>query len=236
MRHLGFVLGAVVLCALSTSAQAGLATSAISGTSAPATESAVSVVPAVDTLYAVASTPATPSSPLAEPAQPAPAAAPASLVQSVFQTYNLQAYVGYTFFRFYADKNITNNMNGLNLGLDYYPGGKWIGLDGEFIGTFGSIPTCTTKFVMIAGGPRFRWLGPRGIEVWAHGLAGYSNFLPQTALGNHSAFGFEAGAGVDLNIREQRWALRFAGDGIGTHYFNTFQMSPKFSAGVVFKF
>lgn len=232
MRHLGFVLGAVVLCALSTSAQANSETPAIP---APATWSAVSLVPAAGTtLYAVATTPATPSSSVAQPAQPDPA--PASLVQSVFETYNLQAYVGYTFFRFYADPKFTTNTNGLNLGLDYYPGGGWIGLDGEFIGTFGSAPGCTTKFVMVAGGPRFRWLGPRGIEVWAHGLAGYSNFLPQTALGNQSAFGFEAGAGVDLNIRQQRWALRFAGDAIGTHYFSTFQVSPKFSAGVVYKF
>ena len=232
MRHLGFVLGAVVLCALSTSAQANSGTPA---TSAPAIGSAVSLAPtAGTTLYAVATTPATPSSPLAQPGQPDPA--PASLVQSGVETYNLQAYVGYTFFRFYADPKFTTNTNGLNLGLDYYPGGGWIGLDGEFIGTFGSAPGCTTKFVMVAGGPRFRWLGPRGIEVWAHGLAGYSNFLPQTALGNQSAFAFEAGAGVDLNIRQKRWALRFAGDAIGTHYFSTFQMSPKFSAGVVYKF
>lgn len=234
MRHLGFVLGAVVLCALSTGAQVNSEASATSSTSAPAIESAVSLAPAASTLYAVASTPATPSFSLAEPAEPA--AAPASLVQSVFQTYNLQAYVGYTFLRFYLDKNLTNNMNGLNLGLDYYPGGKWIGVDGEVIGTFGSVPTCTTKFVMVAGGPRFRWLGPRGIEVWAHGLAGYSNFLPQTAFGTQSAFGFEAGAGVDLNIRQQRWALRIAGDAIGTHYFSSFQVSPKISTGVVFKF
>jgi len=231
MRHLGLVLGAVVLFALSTSAQANLGTPEAS---TPATENAVSLAPAANTLYAVASAPASPASPAAQPAQPAPA--PASFVQSVFQTYNLQAYVGYTFFRFYADKNFTNNMNGLNLGLDYYPGGGWIGIDGEVIGTFGSAPGCTTKFVMVAGGPRFRWLGPRGMEVWAHGLAGYSNFLPQTALGNQSAFGFEAGAGVDLNIRQQRWALRLAGDAIGTHYFSTYQISPKISAGIVYKF
>ncbi|MGC2330689.1 MAG: hypothetical protein WA581_04500 [Candidatus Acidiferrales bacterium] len=231
MRHLGFVLGAVILFALSAGAQASSETPTVSTV---ATEDPASFTPVANTLYAVASTPATPSLPLAQPAQPDPA--PASLVQSVFQTYNLQAYVGYTFFRLYLEPKLTNNMNGLNLGLDYYPGGGWIGVDGEVVGTFGSAPGCTTKFVMAAGGPRFRWLAPRGIEVWAHGLAGYSNFLPQTAFGNHSAFAFEAGAGVDLNIRQQRWALRLAGDMIGTRYFSTYQYSPKFSAGVVFKF
>jgi hypothetical protein len=231
MRHLGFVLGAIVLCALGTSAQASLESSAVSTS---AIQSDVSLVPVANTLYAVASTPATPGLPLAQPAEPDPA--PASLVQSVFQTYDWQAYVGYTFFRFYLEPKLTNNTNGLNLGLDYYPGGGWIGVDGEFVGTFGSAPGCTTKFVMAAGGPRFRWQGPRGIEVWAHGLAGYSNFLPQTAFGNQAAFAFEAGAGVDLNVRQQRWALRLAGDMIGTRYFSTYQYSPKFSAGVVFKF
>jgi hypothetical protein len=233
MRHLGLVLGAVVLCALCTSAQANSGNPAGSSS---VTRSDVSFLPVANTLYAVASMPAIPSLPFAQPAQPDPSPAPASLVQSVFQTYNLQAYVGYTFFRFYVEPKFTTNMNGLNLGLDYYPGGGWIGVDGEFVGTFGSGFGCTTKFVMAAGGPRFRWLGPRGIEVWGHGLAGYSNFLPQTAFGNHSAFAFETGAGVDLNVREKRWALRFAGDMIGTRYFSTYQFSPKFSAGVVFKF
>lgn len=230
MRYLGFVLGAIVLFAVGAGAQTSPATltSTVQNVSSDA--------PPAYALYAVASTPAvpTPAAPsLSEPAQPA---APASLVQSVFQTYNLQAYVGYTFFRFYAEPKFTNDMNGINLGIDYYPGGGWIGVDGDFIGTFGSTPTCTTKFVMASGGPRVRWLGPRGIEIWAHGLVGYSNFLPQTALGNHSAFAFQGGAGVDLNIRQQRWAIRLAGDVIGTRYFSTGQYSPKFSAGVVFKF
>jgi opacity protein-like surface antigen len=231
MRHLGFVLGAVILFALSAGAQASSETPTVSTVT---NQGAVSFTPAANALYAVASTPATPSLTLAQPAQPDPA--PASLVQSVFQTYNLQAYVGYTFFRLYLESKLTNNMNGLNLGLDYYPGGGWIGVDGEVVGTFGSAPGCTTKFVMAAGGPRFRWLAPRGIEVWAHGLVGYSNFLPQTAFGNHSAFAFETGAGVDLNVRQKRWALRLAGDMIGTRYFSTYQYSPKFSAGVVYKF
>ncbi len=235
MKHLGFVLGAIILFALSTGAQINSGTPATSmSTTQDAVQNTAALAPAANTLYAAALTPATPSSPLAQPAQPDPA--PASLVQGVFQTYNLQAYVGYTFFRMYLDPKLTNNMNGLNLGLDYYPGGGWIGVDGEFIGTFGSTPSCTTKFVMAAGGPRFRWLGPRGIEVWAHGLIGYSNFLPQTAFGTQSAFAVGAGAGVDLNIRQQRWALRFAGDAIESHYFGTFQLSPKFSTGVVFKF
>jgi hypothetical protein len=237
MRHLGFVLGAIVLFAASASAQ----TSAVNPPTGLAltTDNVASSVPVANALYAVASTPAVPEDPaafsLALPAKPAPEPDPAP-VQSVYQQYNWQLYVGYTFFRFYAEPKLTNDMNGLNISAVYYPGGRWIGAEGEVVGTFGSIPTCTTKFVMASGGARFRWLTTHSIEAWAHGLVGYSNFLPQTALGTHSAFGFETGAGVDLNVRQQRWAIRLAGDLIGTHYFSTFQYSPKVSAGIVIKF
>jgi|SRR5579862_2275878 hypothetical protein len=227
MRHLGFVLGAFVFCALSAGAQTS------SGT--PAAAMLTSLQPATadtNTLYA-ASAPT--SSFPAQPALPEPAPAPEP-VQSVFQTYDMQIYFGYAFFRFYAEPKLTNDMNGVDLSAVYYPGGKWFAPDAEVVGTFGSIPTCTTKFVMAAGGGRVRWLGPRGIEVWAHGLVGYSNFLPQTALGNHSAFAFETGAGVDLNLRNARWAVRVSGDLIGTRYFSTGQYSPKVSAGIVLKF
>ncbi|HYL46224.1 MAG TPA: hypothetical protein VEU52_04300, partial [Candidatus Limnocylindrales bacterium] len=86
------------------------------------------------------------------------------------------------------------------------------------------------------GGPRFRWSLPRGLELWGHGLVGYSHFAPQTPFGGQNAFAFEVGAGVDINVRHQKWALRFAGDMIGSHYFGTEQYSPKASAGVVYKF
>ncbi|HEX4073983.1 MAG TPA: hypothetical protein VHX49_01150 [Candidatus Acidoferrales bacterium] len=227
MRHLGFALGAIFLFAASAGAQVSADTpSAITLTA----WNAAPDVPTENTLYASASTP-TPA--LTALVEPAPAPEP---VQSVFQTYNMQIYVGYAFFRFYAEPKFTNDMNGLVLSGVYYPGGGWWAPEGEVTGTFGSTPTCTTKFVMAAGGGRVRWLGPRGIEVWAHGLVGYSNFLPQTALGNHSAFAFETGAGVDLNLRHQRWALRIAGDMIGTRYFSTGQYSPKVTAGIVVKF
>ena len=158
-------------------------------------------------------------------------------MQSVFQNYNWQAYFGYTFFRFYVVPKFTDNMNGLNLGIVYYPGGRWFGADGEFIGTWGrSIGPNTTKFVAGMGGGRVRWSAPHNLEVWGHGLVGISNLLPQTALGNQSAFLYELGAGVDLNVLNSHWAIRVSGDMIGTHYFNTYQYSPKISAGVVFRY
>jgi hypothetical protein len=157
-------------------------------------------------------------------------------VYGVFQNFNWQATAGYTFFRFYVLPHVTSDMNGLNLGLVYYPGGKWYAADGEFVGEWGSVHGVGTKYVQGMGGGRVRWLAPRGIEVWGHGMVGGSHFLPQTAFGSQSSFAYEIGAGVDLNLHQRRIAYRVSANMVGTHYFGTYQYSPDLSAGVVFKF
>jgi hypothetical protein len=157
-------------------------------------------------------------------------------VYGVFQNFNFQATAGYTFFRFYILPHVTSNMNGLNLGLVYYPGGKWYAADGEFVGAWGSVSGVTTKYVQGMGGGRARWAGPRGIEVWGHGMVGGSHFLPQTAFGSQTSFSYEIGGGVDLNLHQRRIAYRVSANMVGTHYFGTYQYSPDISAGVVFKF
>ena len=45
-----------------------------------------------------------------------------------------------------------------------------------------------------------------------------------------------AGVGVDLNGHHRHVALRFAVDGIASRFFNTYQVSPKASVGIVYKF
>ena len=157
-------------------------------------------------------------------------------VRGVFKAYNWQATAGYTFFRFYIIPGVESNMNGINLGMVYYPGGHWIGADGEFIGAWGSVEGFSTRYVQAMGGPRFRWAAPRGLEIWGHGLVGGSHFLPQTALGNQGAFAYEVGGGVDLNIHQRRIAYRASANMVGTRYFGTYQYSPNVSIGVVFKF
>jgi hypothetical protein len=157
-------------------------------------------------------------------------------VYGVFQHYNWQATAGYTFFRFYVVPHVTDNMNGINLAMQYYPGGKWFAADGEFIGAWGSALGFSTKYVQGMGGGRVRWSAPRGIEVWGHGLVGGSHFLPQTSFGNQGAFAYEVGGGVDLNLHQKRIAYRVSANMVGTRYFGTYQYSPNISAGVVFKF
>ncbi len=89
-------------------------------------------------------------------------------------------------------------MNGIDLGAVYYPGASWIGADGDILAEYGTFLNHSSKFTSYMGGARFRWQAPRGIELWAHGLAGFAKFLPQTALGGQTAFSYEAGGGMDL--------------------------------------
>src|SRR4029077_12956105 len=165
----------------------------------------------------------------------AAAADPPQYVQNVHVTYNWQAYFGYTFFRFYEVPGTQRDTNGFNYSMVYYFK-DWVGVDGEFA----VIKTSEDAFewwVLFGGrGPRFRWSGPRGLELWGHVLFGYSHLTPQTSFGSQDAFAYEAGGGADINILRTRWALRIGADMVGSHYFRTYQYSPKAFAGVVYKF
>jgi len=158
-------------------------------------------------------------------------------VQGVYQKYAWQAYVGYTFFRFYESSHPTlrENQNGVNWSIVRY-WKDWLGLDGEMSATYGTQGGQDSWFLFGGGGPRFRWSGPRGLELWGHALFGGTHFTPQTAFGPQEAFAYEVGGGVDIGGHYKRWAVRLSGDMIGSHYFSTYQFSPKFSAGFVFKF
>jgi len=163
---------------------------------------------------------------------------PSPQVLSVYPTYRWQAYGGFTFFRFYETSRPTVNENtvGANWSIVYYIFRDWIGIDGEMAATHGMQNGHDSWFLFGGGGPRFRWWAPRGTEIWGHFLFGGSHFTPQTAFGPQEAIAYEVGAGIDIGGHNQRWALRFSGDMIGSHYFSTYQFSPKISAGFIFKF
>lgn len=157
-------------------------------------------------------------------------------VQSVFQTYNWQIYGGYTYMRFFEVPNLTKNLNGLNIAVEYFPWSGHFGVDGEFIGTFGSQFGETAKFADGLGGVRFRYAIPHGVELWAHGMIGGAKFLPQTAFGGQTGLSYELGGGADFGGSTRRWALRASVDMVATHFFSTSQYSPKLSGGFVYKF
>jgi hypothetical protein len=127
-------------------------------------------------------------------------------------------------------------MNGFDLGITYYPTSSWLGADGDVFAEFGSFSNRSSRFTDYLGGVRARWLGPRNLELWAHGLVGSAKFVPVTTSGGQTAFSYEAGGGVDLGIPHRRLAYRVQADMVGTRLFHTYQFSPKISFGVVFKF
>jgi hypothetical protein len=238
MKQSAFLFTAILLLAASASAQANSDNSLpLAPVATAATAANASSEPS---LFAVEATP----SPMATSGAGAALPSAAGLgttdqqpgVFGVFQNFNWQVNAGYTFFRFYIVPHVTENMNGLNLGMVYYPGGKWYAAEGKFVGVWGSVLGDTSKYVQGMGGGRVRWSGPRGLEVWGHGLVGGSKFLPQTAFGNQGAFAYAVGGGVDLNVHQRRFAYRVGADMVGTRFFSTYQYSPQVSVAFVYKF
>jgi hypothetical protein len=238
MRYLAFLSGLVLLLSISSGAQTTTSNSVLLPSSyfaVPATSDAPTNPPGI-ALTPFSSAPVnTPPGVLAAstPLSLLPAAPPQD-VTSVFQSYAWQLYGGYTFQRFYELPGVTPNMNGFNLSVVYY-WKDWLGVDGEFAATHATQDNVSSWFLFGGAGPRFRWSAKKGIEIWAHALAGYSHFTPQTSAGLQHAFAYELGGGVDLPFKE-RWAIRLGADAMCTRYFNTSQYSPKASAGLVFRF
>jgi hypothetical protein len=242
MRQVVYVIGVVLIFAGSVAAQSNSGNPSIFlSTAMPSADGAamaISPMPFATSSTSTATTSFASTAPwmnMSSIAIGEPAGTPQQDVQGVFQNFNWQAYLGYSYVRFWETPGIQVNTNGVNFGVVYYFK-DWIGADGEFVGTFGSQYGDTAKFLLGMGGGRLRWSAPRGLELWAHGLVGGSHYLPQTANGGQGALAYEFGGGVDINAGRRRWAYRFSADVVGTRYFNTYQYSPKFSAGIVFKF
>jgi hypothetical protein len=242
MRHAAVLFILVFFAALTAGALSSVSTSlplepSFSVDPAPAASTAIRLTP----FAPLPDAPVVSASPLASAAASstplslslAPAAAPQD-VTSVFQTYAWQAYIGYTFFRFYELPGLTENMNGFDINMVYYFK-NWVGAEGDLSATHATQADISSWFAFGGGGPRFRWSARRGLEFWAHALVGISHFTPQTAFGNQHALAYTFGGGVDLPFKP-RWSLRVGADAVGSQYFSTHQWSPKASVGVVFKF
>jgi hypothetical protein len=244
MRYFAILLGLLLLLSLSAGAQSTISNSALLPASyfaVPATPDLAANAPPIS-LTPFSTPPAnmplanTPPGALAPstPLSLMPAAPPPQDVTSVFENYAWQIYGGYTYLRFFELPGITPSMNGFNYSVVYY-WKDWFGFDGELAATHATQDNVSSWFLFGGGGPRFRWSAKKGVEIWAHALAGYSHFTPQTPAGDQHAFAYELGGGVDLPFKP-RWALRFGADAMCTTYFNTHQFSPTAHAGVVFRF
>src|SRR5271155_2291988 len=172
MKYISVLLGGLLLVAVNAGAQTNFGDS-------------VSLAAPSFMTYAV--TPATP----ATPAAPAfPAAMPQD-VQGVFNKYSWDLYAGYTYFRFYEVPGTVSNMNGGNISAVYYYR-DWLGADAELMAVYGSQPGQNSWLVFGGIGPRVRYVGPKGIDLWAHIMIGGMFIDPQTPYGGGGA---RAGAG-----------------------------------------
>lgn len=178
---------------------------------------------------------AAPAAPLTAASPVAGAAAYGPQVLTARPAYVWELYAGYSFFDFFEVPHTTNVENGFDVAVDYFPGAGWIGAEGDLQATFGHQSGCISKFAMPSGGVKVRWAGPRGTQFFLHGLAGGAHYFPQTAYGSQNAFAYEAGGGVDI-AHARRMAIRAEVDAVATRFFGTYQYSPKFSLGIVFKF
>jgi hypothetical protein len=231
MRYASFLIGIILLVGINASAQ-------INVVNPPSSDAfpQVALLASSPESFSFTGLPATTSGITFTPlASASPAAEPPQYVQSVYENYAWQAYVGYEYLRLYQVPAITKNTNGFTYSMVYYIW-SWFGLDGELDATHLSELGTDGWFLLGGGGPRFRWSAPRGLELWAHVLGGYSHLTPQTAFGDEHAPAFEAGGGVDINAHHRRLAYRLEADMVGTHYYNTYQYSPKITAGIVIKF
>ena len=83
---------------------------------------------------------------------------------------------------------------------------------------------------------RVRWIKPNGIDLWVHALFGGSYITPQTPYGGQGTVTGVFGAGADFERPSPAHGAALHLDGVATHYFGTFQFSPKVSAGIAYKF
>jgi len=178
------------------------------------------------------------AAPIAASPEPTPSPAPAAMpqsVQGVFEKYDSDIAVGYTFFRFYEAPNDTLNGNGFNVSGTYWYR-DWWGPDAEFFATYSTQPNVNSWVGLGAGGLRARKVMERGLDVWVHGLLGVAYLAPKSPYGSEWAGAAILGVGADLNAHHRHVAYRLAVDAVGTHFFGVYQISPKVSVGVVFKF
>lgn len=223
MRKMAWLAGLVVLFASCARAQSVGASATLPGL-LPSGEPGLSLSATPDTAEAL---PAEPDPALPQQHPPLRGIYPEAVVP-------WQIGVGYTFFRFYEVPSTTQSQNGFNVSMVYYVRDS-IGGDVEIFSTYGSLSGQRTQVIFVGVGPRYRHPLSNRVDVWVHGLVGGSRFTPLTSYGGDSAFGYAAGAGFDLNPHS-RIGYRVQADMVGTAYFGTYQISPKVSVGVFFKF
>jgi hypothetical protein len=236
MKYSSILFGSLLFLTFSTAAQTNFAQVSFEAPNFGVTPTVAAGSPGYSGTYSALTT-AQPFAAPFVPLSPAalPPAEPPQGVQGVFEKYSYDVYLGYTFFRLYEVPGTQSNMNGFNGSFVYWYRDR-LGIDGEVFATYGSQPGQNSWQTTGGIGPRFRWIKPKGIDLWVHALFAGSYITPKTPYGGQGTVSGVFGGGVDLNGHHRHMAIRLGVDGVATHYFGTFQFSPKLSAGIVYKF
>jgi len=167
-------------------------------------------------------------------ARPAPAPAP-QILQGVYPELFWEAGVGFTYTRFYQLPNSSVNTYGFNASGAYFFK-PWLGGEADLDGGLGLQNGVEAKRLFSGGGARIRTTAPRAVVLWIHGVVGLAHFEPKAQFGGENAFAYEVGGGADLNAHHHKLAYSIEGDLLASSFFGTYQLSPKVSVGVVYKF
>jgi opacity protein-like surface antigen len=170
-------------------------------------------------------------------------AAPASFSPSRRDAWQLGAGFQYQHFGVFG---LSFHNLGYNAEVTRYLN-DWLGIEAAAVMGFGHTNTLPTiprslvaKSFFVGAGPHIVVSNKSRIEPWAHVLVGLEHFrFTQTnntlGLGSNSAFGFQAGGGVDFKLAGRvNW--RIQGDYVGSRFSSAFQNNYSFGSGIVFNF
>jgi hypothetical protein len=150
-------------------------------------------------------------------------------------TLPFQVGVGVTFLNFHEGPG--TNPNGVGFTASVVDYRDWLGAEAQFSDVFGSQSGKSSLPLFAGAGIRFRWQTARTFEPWGHFVIGYSHLYPSPSpFGNNSAVAFKTGGGLDFNPHRSRISYRVSADLYRSGFFKTYQMSPEFSAGIVYHF
>lgn len=156
--------------------------------------------------------------------------APAQGVQGIHpETAPLQVGVGFTFLSFHEVPTYTANNAGFTASVLYRR--DRLGVEGELSDAFGSQSGSSSHVLFAGGGARFYMPDFGMFRPWTHAEIGYSRLSISSA--SNRALGYKLGGGLDFNPHHSRIEYRISADVFGSTFFNTYQISPEVSVGLI---
>jgi hypothetical protein len=108
-----------------------------------------------------------------------------------------------------------------------------VGLEGEVSDSIGSQNGSSSQLVFAGGGLRYFLPEFGTVRPWTEAEVGLAHISPSPSYGMGRALGYKVGAGFNFNPIHSRLEYRISADVLGSTFFNTYQVSPEVSFGIV---